>query len=103
MLFMKYYEDNKMHSHLVNSTFDGKYYKKIDILKNKDVPNPKVKIHFPFLTSDLCKNFDLVYHDATNDELNEDLYFFENLSDWKNFGKNEPKFVEKKVEKFIEE
>ena len=53
MLFMKYYEDNKMHSHLVNSTFDGKYYKKIDILKNKDVPNPKVKIHFPFLTSDL--------------------------------------------------
>ena len=36
----------------------------------------------------------------TND-LNEDLYFFENLSDWKNFGKNEPKFVEKKVEKFI--
>ena len=76
MLFMKYYEDNKMHSHLVNSTFDGKYYKKIDILKNKDVPNPKVKIHFPFLTSDLCKNFDLVYHDATNDELNEDLYFY---------------------------
>ena len=76
ILFMKYYEDNNMYPNLINSTFDAQYYEKINILKDKDVPKPLVKIHFPFLTADLCKNFDLVYHDASKDELDEDLYFY---------------------------
>ena len=77
MSMMKYYEEEKKTQHLFNSRFAPDCYEKVDSLKEKkNIPIPQVKIHFPFLTEDITANFDLQYHDASVDDLNEDLYFY---------------------------